>query len=390
MIRKVKFNNFYSFKNTQEICFLAKKKKTYDYFQSKSGDQITKVAGFIGGNASGKTNIMRLFSFLAYFVCASSKNDSLRIASQTFFNNNRPASFSLEFEHDDLIFFYNFTVKDNIVVNEKLAVKALNKGAQKKEVFNRELNVITSNKAFFDASDMTLLKNIRADVSLIAYLKANFSINIIDTVFDYFANWHSNINERGDINRDQYKHKAFELYLSDPDLKATAEKFVCDFDLGLSGFEFEKKTDVIERDDNKVAIKIHGLHKGKQKLDFSYESRGTKQLIYILAGILYAIKHGGVVIADEIETGFHPEAVNKLISYFIDENKEGRAQLIFSSHSLGFMNKLDMHQINLVEKNKEGESFTYRLNQVDNIRTDDNFLSKYLSGSYGAFPDIRV
>jgi len=97
-----------------------------------------------------------------------------------------------------------------------------------------------------------------------------------------------------------------------------------------------------------------------------------------------------VVIVDEIESGFHPEALNKLISYFIDMNKEKTTQIIFSSHSLGFMNKLDMHQIFLVEKKAKCESSVYRLNQVKDIRPDENFLAKYMAGSYGAFPKIRV
>ena len=95
-------------------------------------------------------------------------------------------------------------------------------------------------------------------------------------------------------------------------------------------------------------------------------------------------------VRDEIESGFHPEALNKIINYFIDQNKDGMAQLIFSSHSLGFMNKLDMHQIYLVQKDKYGESLAYRLNQAENIRSDENFLAKYMTGIYGAFPKIRV
>lgn len=54
------------------------------------------------------------------------------------------------------------------------------------------------------------------------------------------------------------------------------------------------------------------------------------------------------------------------------------------------MNKLDMHQIFLIEKNKNGASSTYRLNEIEGIRSDENFLAKYMSGSYGAFPKIRI
>ena len=109
-----------------------------------------------------------------------------------------------------------------------------------------------------------------------------------------------------------------------------------------------------------------------------------------MASILYALKHNSVVVIDEIETGLHPEAINKLLLYFIDQNKEGKAQLIFSSHYLGFMSRLDMHQIYLTDKNKKGESRVIRLNEVEGVRSDENFYSKYMTGVYGSFPKIRI
>ncbi len=54
------------------------------------------------------------------------------------------------------------------------------------------------------------------------------------------------------------------------------------------------------------------------------------------------------------------------------------------------MNKLDMHQIYLTEKNNDGESIVKRLNKIDGVRSDDNFLNKYLAGKYGAFPNIKI
>lgn len=389
MLRKVKFNNFYSFKENQEISFLASKKKTYDYFDSKFDHQITKIAGFVGSNASGKTNIMRLFSFLSYFTCFSKSDErtSLKTAFKTFFNSKNLSKFSVEFEEKNHLYYYDFSIKNGLIMTEKLMIKESKKNSRKKQVFKRQGDTIVSEKEFFDASSIPLLKNIRPDVSLVAFLKVNYNIEIINDVFEYFRKFCTNINERGEINSDAYKANDFRMYLKEPDLKETAENFIRKFDLGLTGFSLEK---VGKEELDISSFRIEGVHKDNRRLPFAYESSGTRQLIFALFDILYALKHDTVVIIDEIEIGFHPEALNKIISYFIEQNKDSRAQLIFSSHSLGFMNKLDMHQINLVDKNENGESLSYRLSQVDKIRTDDNFLAKYLSGSYGAFPEIRV
>lgn len=392
MIRKVTFNNFYSFKENQEINFLAKKKKSYDYFHSKSGDSITKVAGFIGSNASGKTNIMRVFSFLSYFVCESSKDElksNLHIATKTFFNNKKKSNFSVEFELNNSIFYYEFSIKENIILNEKLFVKKIQKRSRKNEIFSRQLNNITlSDKKIFKSFPRNFLKKIRSDVSLIAYLKAHYNIEIINNVFDYFSGFKTNINERGEINNPRHQFKAVDLYSRNEELKKEMNDFIGLFDLGLESIDIKR-----EAEGAKIEISAKGIHsteEGNKELDFAYESRGTKLLFFALANIFSALRNNNVVIIDEFEFGFHPEALNKLIGFFIDENKDSRAQIIFSSHSLGFMNKLDMHQIYLVEKDEKCKSFTYRLNQVEGIRSDENFLAKYMTGIYGAFPKIRI
>jgi len=392
MIRKAKFNNFYSFQEEQEIDFLANKKKGYDYFQSRTGGQITKIAGFAGGNASGKTNIMRFFSFLSYFVCESSRGESSNssnVAYKTFFNNKESSSFYIEFEDGDFVFTYNFTVKENIILKENLRAKKIQKGARGVEIFSRQLNNIKKlDDEHFKDFPVESLKIIRPDVSLIAFLKANYNIEIINNIHNYFAGFKTNINERGEINHLNHQFKTLVSYLEDDNLKKEMEYFICHFDVGLNNFIIKK-----EVKEKNVSISVQGVHSTKEKnnkLDFGYESRGTQSLFFTLANILSALKNNKIVIIDEIEAGFHPEALNKLIGYFIDENKDKKAQLIFSSHSLGFMNKLDMHQIYLVEKDDQSRSCAYRLNQVDGVRTDENFFAKYMSGAYGAFPKIRV
>jgi predicted ATPase len=87
-----------------------------------------------------------------------------------------------------------------------------------------------------------------------------------------------------------------------------------------------------------------------------------------------------------MEIGLHPEALNKLLTFFLDENEEKKAQLIFTSQSLGILNRLDMQQVFLVEKDNKGSSSLKRLK----TRPDENFLNKYLSGSYGAYPKIKI
>jgi len=393
MIRRIKFSNFYSFNKEQEISFLAKKKDTFDYYNSKNGDQITKIAGFIGSNASGKTNVMRLFSFLGYFVCRKIEDNSSQIpdiAYKTFFNNKNPASLSLEFEFDSYIYFYEFLLKNSSILKESLSSKKIEKGAKKTLVFRREKNSVKYlNSSCFINKKAESLPSIRLDVSFIAFIKrSEYNVEIINHVYNYFEKFKTNINEVGQLNPYAHQVKTLGLYIKDKNLKNDVEKFVQNFDLGLSGFRINK-----EKQEDGILISVDGLHETKaknKKIDFSYESRGTQSLFFAMANILTALKENSVVIIDEIEAGFHPEALSKLIGYFIDEDQDKMAQLLFTSHSYSFMNRLDLHQIYLVDKNESGESAVKRLNKVNGIRSDNNHQSKYMSGSYGSFPDIKI
>jgi len=394
MIHKIIFNNFYSFLNKQEISFVAKRKQSYTYKKSSKTNYITKFATFIGSNASGKTNIMRLLSFLSYFICQSSKTESFvgyDMGYKTFFNNNKPSTFFLEFEVDNNTYFYELIAKNQKVQQESLYFKSKNINSRKKYIFIRNKK-IKLNPIFFSSLSSKFLQNIRPDVSIIAFIKMHYSIDIINTVFNYFANFKTNINEKGQILHSHLiadQTKILNKYLSNPKLKKQVEKLIFMFDTGLSSFNISKNI----VGDNRELL-IEGKHSTKNSkiktLNFIYESSGTKALFFLLSYILEGLKNNSVIIIDEFETGLHPEAVIQLLSYIIDENETTKAQIVFTTHSLGVMRKLDMHQVYLVEKNIESVSNVHRLNETQNIRSDENFLSKYMTGAYGGFPDIDL
>ncbi len=391
MIRKITCSNFYSFKEKQEISFLAQKKKSLTYFNSESGDQITKIAGFVGSNAAGKTNVIRLLSFVTHFVLSSSKTENQEVhdvAFKTFFNNNKQSTFSIDVETDNKIYSYSFKVKSNVVVAEKLECKELKKYARFQQVFSRSEHEISINSELLKGINKELLGKIRKDISLVAYLQSHYDLNFIKEFYDYFNTVACNLTERGQILSRSHRMNVLRKYSDNSELKEQMEYFVRNFDLGLEGFEIKKQSI-----DTGIAYSVRGIHKTKEQnnlIDFRYESRGTQVLFFTLASILYAINNNGVAVIDEIELGLHPEALHKLLQYFIIQASENSAQLIFSSNALDFMKRFDMHQTYLVEKNNNGESTVLRLNEIENIRSDENHQAKYLAGAYGAFPEINL
>ena len=333
---------------------------------------------------------------MQFIICRKADdNQNLvsKIEYKTFFNNEEKSDFYVEFEINSTIFYYTFSILKNNILEEKLEFKEIKKGARVKTVFHREDKALKFlDEELFKNISIESLPQIRGDVSFISFFKlSQYRVDIIDIVYDYFSSFETNINERGQnlINFPSFQVKVLSSYLNNKEIKDKAEELIRAFDIGLEGFEIKK-----EKKDDRLFLAVEGVHTTKMKnnkLDFSYESSGTRSLFFTLANILNALKQNSVVVVDEIEAGLHPEALSKIINYFINENEKGRAQLIFSSHSHGFMERFDMHQIFLLEKNKVGESRVFSLSKVkEPIRSDENFLSKYMSGAYGAFPRIRI
>jgi AAA15 family ATPase/GTPase len=334
---------------------------------------------------------MRLFIFFNYFVCEEKRGPNPDVAFKTFFNNKDESKFNIEFEIDGDLYYYNVAIKDNLIMEEKLTEKKNIEYSRAEEIFSRSKNEINFlHEEYFKDFPKNYLNVIRGDVSLIAFLKASHNIEIINRMFNFFSKIYTNINELGAINTPLHNIKSIEAYINDEALKSKAEEFIRRFDIGLEGIAIKKET----KSNFENFVSIFGIHKtGKNKLHnlpLEYESRGTRTLLFILAPIFNALKNNGVVILDEIETGLHPEAVKKIVDFFIDENEKGKAQLIFSSHALEFMKKFDMQQIFLTSKDSNGGSIEYRLDKVEDVRPDENFLAKYMSGAYGSFPNIKV
>ena len=124
-------------------------------------------------------------------------------------------------------------------------------------------------------------------------------------------------------------------------------------------------------------------------LSFFDESSGTQHLFLILSKIIKALETGSMVILDEFDTYLHPSMIPELVNLFISpEFNEKNAQLLFSTHHPLILNSLDKYQIVLCEKDENGCSESWRLDDIEGVRSDDYYFAKYMSGAYGEIPRL--
>ena len=183
-----------------------------------------------------------------------------------------------------------------------------------------------------------------------------------------------------------------DIYEKYADIKEEMEGLLSKFDTGIKSVEIKRKKSL---DDNEISpekINIttkHGIDGKLVDMDFMHDSAGTRQMYLILAHLLKTKKDGGFVAIDEIDINLHPHLLEEMINLFLGEvvNKKN-AQFLFSSHAHLLMNKIDKHQIHIVEKGENGESGIYRLDSVKGVRSAENYFGKYLAGVYGGVPNI--
>lgn len=404
MIHSFSCKNFYSFGDHTIVDFLVTDKAPNNngYFLASSGVRLSKIETVVGPNASGKTNLLKVLPFMKWLVVDSFEigpTEPLPVRPFVFGNRKeQPIELSVDFDIDEDIFTYSFTLDTKRILQEELKVK--NKTSQKitsKKIFFRYWDKENEKYELEDKS-FNLPKNfkdsLRDNASVIS-VAIRFSHKESTNIAKFWQKLETNVAEAGWVGDNILAHphkplvEALNFYSEDinEDIKKKAEKLLSRFDLGLESFEIEKK----EKDKSfSIDVKVgHSFVGQKQYLPMYYESSGTKQLFILLKTILVVLSNGGFAVLDEFDVNLHPEMVLALFELFIQpETNPKNAQLLFSAHSHRVLSELDKYQIVLVEKNDTGVSESWRLDDVSGVRADDNYYAKYIAGAYGAVPKL--
>lgn len=406
MIHSFSCKNFYSFGEPATVDFVVNGNAPQNngYFEAGSGMRLSKVETVIGPNASGKTNLLKIPAFLKWLIVDSftEKPDTLIVVQPFAFGelSDKPSEFSVTFEVDGKIYTYSFELTQKRILKEILERTALvkeKKGTQK--LFSRHWDE-KKNAYIFEGENFRPLPDgfealLRTNASVVG-TAAQFNHVESRQIASYWQKLETNVVEAGWTgdhllpDTSQQLWNAIGFFSDNPTLKEQAEKLLARFDLGFDSLDIKKLKD--PRDESKTILHARTVHSidGKQyPLSLKYESSGTKQLFVVLESILTALAQGSVAVIDEFDVNLHPEMVIALFDLFIHpETNPHNAQLLLSTHSIQLLSKLDKYQIILVEKNEHGISESWRLDEMEGVRSDDNYFTKYIAGAYGALPKI--
>ncbi|MGI5075238.1 ATP-binding protein [Treponema vincentii] len=350
------------------------------------GRDYSLLLGYEGANASGKTNALKVFAFIADFAKNSfSYSTESSILFDSFFNNNNPSEFYVEFmDTDGLEYRYEAVLHKDHVEKELLF---LVKSTMEEIYFERTNNEITINK-LYDNENKIILRN---NASFISTLH-QYGIQEINDVYDFFAKNIINVTYRGlryEISMDI--PLISKMYFHNQDALNFTKNLIQKFDTGISNITISYRED---EKNNKIYFPIF-LHKNENtqyKLGIDSESTGTRALYINLLFYYQNLQSGGVLLLDEFDINLHPDILPHLIKLFTDSKSNPyNAQMIFTSVNPDNLDILGKYRSYLFEKD-DGESFGYRLDEPDTniLKNDRKVSAPYRRHLLGGYPKIEA
>ena len=360
---KIVVDGLVLFEDKIDIDFYAEQRVSSDNNEMVSpcfGNVYTNnVMSIVGINASGKTSLLKVISFVIEFINGESINNisnkdilrnTDRVTIEAYFYDPSNGVCKLE---SGIINIQNNEIDNRYIVSgERLWVKKITKVKSKKDLFVFEDNQITrirDNKAEF----------LKDDTSIVLLLNKNKSFHLKDLIRL------TNINLLGLIGNFPHELIAF----LDPSIENIS------FDRETS----EAKLKFYDRDEIQVANPI---------LFEKYLSSGTIKGINIFINAMMVFEEGGYLIVDELENHFNREIVATLVRFFMNKsvNKNG-ATLIFSTHYSELLDEFERNDGIYVVRNRNGIS-AQKLSDVlkrNDIKKSEAFQSDFLEGTVPAY-----
>ncbi len=419
MLIDFEFENHYCYKDRQSFSMRRQrgiKKEKPSIYEGRFQTEASRVAAIYGANASGKSSILKALLFVHdALVLEDNQVLSAEPFSIGIYNRKKPSKYSISFIANDgnkykymLEYAYDGVHLETLHVYQSQKPTMLYERRQNKQIVfgkkftSKNIKSIILEETSLGKYELLLRKFMKLDekVTRPAYQFLKDSMKFIG------------VKERN-TQFQEIKKRA----LKDKDFSRMLNKVLPAIDVGISSAEKVSlppeivdtlaKMNPAKIPDKQLFIEQNTrysfIHEGASANEISLfgdlqESNGTIASTILMATFYDVLKSGGVCIVDEIDTSLHPLLVAKMVSIFNSTfSNPKNAQLVFSTHDIALMENhpegeiLDRDQIWFAEKGRSGCSRIQSLNdRAEAPRSGTNIGMRYLTGRYGAVPDVSL
>ena len=399
MLHSFSCTNFYSFRHPITVDFTVNGNApdTNAYVTAKSGTRLSKTEMVIGPNAAGKSNLLKVPSFLRWLIIDSFGGNidaPLPFKPFAFRKNEEPTELSAAFEIDGTVYTYAVTLTKKRIISEKLDAE---KRGSAENIFvrrwNEKENMYTCTGAglFSEKNFQGMIRENAGVISTAAQLNQGECRAIVT----HWSRMRSNVVKAGwsgdsltaSLSAPNRLLHALNLYSENEGIKEEVGELLRRFDIGFSSFKVER--DTVNDGPGPDGHTVHTVDGTDYTFALNHESSGTKQLMTLFADILMALHDGGIAVIDELDVNLHSRIMIEILNLFLDpETNPHNAQIFLSSQNHSPLKELDACQVILIRKDERGVSDICRLDNVEGVHSDENFYARYSVGAYGAVPDI--
>ena len=342
---------------------------------------------FRGANASGKTNGLKVITFIHFFATESFLlKPEDRIPYAPFFNNDGESEFYIRFCSDNACYRYEVTMTTANILEERIYRRLNAAGSRETIVFERNDREIIKNTLYKGHTDIPL----RTNASIISTLH-QYGIEEITDIYNALKGIYTNVSFHGMNYQGAIDHHTVSKYLyENSDMLDKISNIMAGFDTGIESITINK---IKDENNNDIYLPVFNHireNESSYPMHYDDESSGTKRLYVLLMHYLDTLRKGGLLIIDDIDANLHPDILPYLLDMFITrKNNPNNAQIIFTTHSNNIMDILGRYRTYIFEKTN-GESICYRVDEINSskLRNDRPISVPYEKKLLGGVPRI--
>ena len=373
-----------------------KKEKQNTVVKIENGVYVNKITGIIGGNASGKTSIIKAISAIGTFLSFSDdkyKNDKISLKtkkegfelkenlldilpSQNNKHKDKMSNIKVEMyiESGEEPGYYTYDL--HYYLGNNLENKVIESLSYRKKIKDKPETIVSVKKEKLE-SEIGYKYNHKEslaidykDVDDNLYNQFNKKMRFYTTFYEHYVKYSQ--TSRDFFLIDPIQHINLHFWLQQD--KEMVNKVIKLVDKKIEYITLEKS-----KEDEEDEIVIYD--KNNSKLDYDDLSTGTKKLLFLVYNSLYAIKQNAILICDEIENSLHLDLVKLILELFTV--KDSNAQLIFTTNNENVLDEeiLRNDQIYCIDRDETDKIKVEKFSDMPGVRYDTVFKKNYRNKS---------
>ncbi len=340
---------------------------------SSDNIEVVKSSFIFGGNASGKSNVIRAFQLLTDTIVHGTSSELESLPIDTFENEVGNTYFKIRFIKNGNLYCYELNYDAHNINEERL-------------VMNDNIIIKRTIDDIFMPSSIKGLKGVLIANQPLLYFAQSNNVSEAKEAYEWFAQDILVLSLR---NTDLCNQELFKLLYTNSNLKDKVLYFLKAADFHIKDIKIQETFMPIQENNQNLESRLLLQFEYKCKdggrftIDYEAESISTRIFLFLATIILDNYHNSKLFLIDDFDCFLHPKLVTMLLRIFNEWNDTG-TQLIATTHNTNILDApVRTDQVWFVDKSYYGVStldsaFDYNELSIKGIKKN------YQDGLYGA------